>query len=245
MGYDILMLKVWLAPAAILGLAVGWTRYEADGVFNLFRGWFGLGVIAALFGLIFAWNQALPGRGGFWLESALLFFAAYGGGCLIGGVFASLVSRPVPATVRSGRPTTPAPAAPSPSPQTPSSLVRRETEPTTPQTLARRPAPSATAVEFARGPARAARIEGEELYPGARPPGFAVPRGGLPDDLKRINGVDDDNEGRLHTLGVWHFDQIASWTPDNVAWIASYLGLPGRIEHEDWVGQARSLASGG
>ncbi|WP_218823402.1 hypothetical protein [Inquilinus limosus] len=74
--------------------------------------------------------------------------------------------------------------------------------------------------------------------------GLAAPRGGKADDLKRIKGIGPQNEGRLHGLGIWHFDQIAAWTKANVDWVGSFLAFPGRIEREDWVGQARQLAGG-
>ena len=52
-------------------------------------------------------------------------------------------------------------------------------------------------------------------------------------------------EGRLHALGIWHFSQIAAWTPDNVHWVGSYLSFPGRIDREQWIAQATQLAAGG
>ncbi len=84
----------------------------------------------------------------------------------------------------------------------------------------------------------------EEVFDGERPTGLASPRNGKADDLKRIRGIGPQNEGRLHGLGIWHFDQIAGWTADNALWVGSYLAFPGRIEREDWVGQAKLLAAG-
>jgi predicted flap endonuclease-1-like 5' DNA nuclease len=92
-------------------------------------------------------------------------------------------------------------------------------------------------------PEQAAPIAGERKHPGQRPPGIAtVP--GKADDLKRIRGIGPRNAGRLHQLGIWHFSQIAAWTDDNVKWVGSYLAFSGRIYREDWVAQARELASG-
>ena len=53
------------------------------------------------------------------------------------------------------------------------------------------------------------------------------------------------NEGRLHKLGIWHFDQIAEWTKADITWVGSYLSFPGRIEREKWVAQCKRLAAGG
>ncbi|MCE1237170.1 MAG: hypothetical protein LWW93_12540 [Hyphomicrobiales bacterium] len=80
---------------------------------------------------------------------------------------------------------------------------------------------------------------------GARPAGLLGPRDGKADDLKRIKGIGKQNEARLNALGVWHFDQIAAWTPANIGWAGSFLAFVGRIEREDWVGQAKVLAAGG
>lgn len=85
----------------------------------------------------------------------------------------------------------------------------------------------------------------EEGFEGAKPVGLAGPREGKHDDLKRIRGIGKQNEGRLHGLGIWHFDQIAGWSADEVKWVGGYLAFPGRIEREEWVSQAKVLATGG
>ena len=79
---------------------------------------------------------------------------------------------------------------------------------------------------------------------GARPTGLAAARGGVADDLKRIKGIGKVNEGRLNELGVFHFDQIAAWTRPEIRWVGTYLSFPGRIDREDWSGQAGLLAQG-
>lgn len=94
-------------------------------------------------------------------------------------------------------------------------------------------------------PRRSPPVRGEDKHKGARPYGFVSPRGGHGDDLKLIKGVERVNERRLHALGIWHFDQIASWTKANITWVGSYLAFPGRIERERWVAQAKTLARGG
>ena len=68
-------------------------------------------------------------------------------------------------------------------------------------------------------PQAAAPVEGEDSHEGARPLGLAGPRGGRADDLKLIRGVGRQNEQRLHALGVWHFDQIASWKAKDIAFV--------------------------
>jgi len=65
------------------------------------------------------------------------------------------------------------------------------------------------------------------------------------DELKRIKGIGAVFEKTLNGLGVYTFEQIASWTPDNVAWVEQSLSFPGRIGREDWINQAKILAEGG
>jgi predicted flap endonuclease-1-like 5' DNA nuclease len=80
---------------------------------------------------------------------------------------------------------------------------------------------------------------------GSKPAGLDAPRDGKADDLKRIRGIGKQNEGRLHGLGIWHFDQIANWSAPEATWVGGFLAFPGRIEREDWVAQAKILAAGG
>ena len=45
-------------------------------------------------------------------------------------------------------------------------------------------------------------------------------------------------------LGFYHFDQIAAWTAAEIAWVDDNLeGFKGRVSRDNWVGQARALAS--
>ena len=53
------------------------------------------------------------------------------------------------------------------------------------------------------------------------------------------------NEEKLNTLGVFHFAQIAGWSHSEALWVGTYLAFPGRIDREDWIGQAKVLAAGG
>lgn len=64
------------------------------------------------------------------------------------------------------------------------------------------------------------------------------------DDLKQISGVGPKLEGVLHDLGIWRFSQIAAFTPADVAWVDERLQFKGRIERDDWISQAKALASG-
>ncbi len=69
-------------------------------------------------------------------------------------------------------------------------------------------------------------------------------RGGQPDDLKKISGVGPKLEGLLHDNGVFHYDQIAAWTADEIAYMDDQLSFKGRIERDEWTSQAKALMEG-
>lgn len=81
---------------------------------------------------------------------------------------------------------------------------------------------------------------------GKRPEALDGPRGGKADNLKEIKGIGPKLEKLCNTLGFYHFDQIANWTDDEVAWVNANLeGFKGRVSRDEWVKQAKILASGG
>jgi NADH-quinone oxidoreductase subunit E len=74
---------------------------------------------------------------------------------------------------------------------------------------------------------------------------LAKPRAGGADDLKLIWGVGPKLEKMLNTMGVFHFDQVSSWTKKELAWVDSNLeGFKGRAIRDEWVKQAKKLAKG-
>ncbi len=64
------------------------------------------------------------------------------------------------------------------------------------------------------------------------------------DDLKKISGVGPALEKKLHALGVTSFQQIAEFSPEKIAEVDEQLNFKGRIEREDWIGQAKTLMAG-
>ena len=79
---------------------------------------------------------------------------------------------------------------------------------------------------------------------GTAPGAIAQPRNGQADDLKKIKGVGPKLETLLHALGVFHFDQITAWGPEDVVWMDENLnGFKGRVSRDDWVAQAKALTS--
>jgi predicted flap endonuclease-1-like 5' DNA nuclease len=65
------------------------------------------------------------------------------------------------------------------------------------------------------------------------------------DDLKRIRGIGVLIEKKLNSMGIVAYEQIANWTADDIDRVSQSLDFKGRIERENWVEQARILASGG
>ncbi|WP_439120832.1 endonuclease [Marivita sp.] len=81
---------------------------------------------------------------------------------------------------------------------------------------------------------------------GTKPATLTAAREGGPDNLKEIKGVGPKMEKMLHSMGFFHFDQIANWTADEEAWVNANLeGFKGRVSRDNWVEQAKILASGG
>ena len=88
---------------------------------------------------------------------------------------------------------------------------------------------------FERTDARAKRLN-------AAFKGFKKPKGEA-DDLTKIKGVSADLAGRLGTIGVIKYEQIANFSDDDIANVDEALSLNGRLEKEDWVGQAQKLVA--
>ena len=61
------------------------------------------------------------------------------------------------------------------------------------------------------------------------------------DDLEDIVGIGPVINGKLRSMGVTTFSQLANWTTADAERIGGELDFPGRIEREDWIEQARTL----
>jgi len=258
MGYLLTFHAGWLLAALAIGAVTGWMTFvpgEAARSAPWLR-WTGLGLaIAALVAVV----KVAPQRFGYWIELGVLFLLAYALGCLLGawlrgrlasaetspatghaaaftamppssaGSTSPAAQKPVPAAAKSPQPE-PKPAAPVPVVDNPVPA------PSTPSPTMPTPASGAGGSDSVPGPAPA--------LAGQKPVGLAAPRTGGADDLTLIRGIGPKNEAILHGLGVWHFDQIADWRADEVAWVNGAIAFPGRIEREHWIAQARLLAAG-
>lgn len=63
------------------------------------------------------------------------------------------------------------------------------------------------------------------------------------DDLTRIKGIGKIMEKKLHDLGIYSFQQLASLSPEEARRINAAIDFPGRVERERWIEQARSLTA--
>jgi len=64
---------------------------------------------------------------------------------------------------------------------------------------------------------------------------------GVSDDLKKLPGVSPAIEKKLNDLGIFHFWQIAAFSPDAAHNIGEEVGLPGRVG--GWIAQAKELSA--
>ena len=85
------------------------------------------------------------------------------------------------------------------------------------------------------GPETAPRVTSQSKVPRSAPLG----------DLKRIRGIGVLIEKKLNSMGVVAYEQIANWNAADIDRVSQSLDFKGRIERENWVEQARILASGG
>lgn len=73
----------------------------------------------------------------------------------------------------------------------------------------------------------------------------SAPVSGEADDLRKIKGLGPKMLALLHSLGITRYEQIASWTDADLDELDTRLGsFAGRPRRDNWVEQARLLASG-
>jgi predicted flap endonuclease-1-like 5' DNA nuclease len=127
-------------------------------------------------------------------------------------------------------------------PATPTPAATPVAAPTAASAPAADVAPTASSAPSAdMGYLRSVRSEalvGSDAARALRPKGEA-------DDLKRIRGIGVLIEKKLNSLGVTHYEQVANWTGADIERISNLLDFKGRIERENWIEQARILATGG
>ena len=86
--------------------------------------------------------------------------------------------------------------------------------------------------------------EQSQESPGYNPDWLLSAPRGQKDNLQAIFGIGPKLELQLNNLGIFHFDQIAQFSNDDILWVARHLkSFPGRIVRDRWISQAESLSS--
>ena len=81
---------------------------------------------------------------------------------------------------------------------------------------------------------------------GKKPEGLAAARDGKADDLKKIEGIGPVLEERLNEWGIFHYDQIAAWGAEEVAYADNNVPrFKGRCSRDKWVAQAKIIVTEG
>lgn len=105
-------------------------------------------------------------------------------------------------------------------------------------------AAGASAAEAAGGAAdKAKETVQDAVQTGDNMPKIAAAVGD-PDDLTKIKGVGPKLAETCQSLGVTRFDQISKWSAADIEEVDQYLKFKGRITRDNWVEQAKFLASG-
>ncbi len=61
-------------------------------------------------------------------------------------------------------------------------------------------------------------------------------------DLTQINGIGPYIEQKLNEIGIYNYQQISNFKDEDIRVLTELIDFfPGRIERDDWVGQAESL----
>jgi len=62
------------------------------------------------------------------------------------------------------------------------------------------------------------------------------------EDLTKISGIGPYIEQKLNEIGVYNFEQISRFKDEDIKVLTELIDFfPGRIERDDWVGQAENL----
>lgn len=80
-----------------------------------------------------------------------------------------------------------------------------------------------------------------EEEPEKKPELLSSARNGKKDALTKIKGLGPKMEEKVNTAGIYHFDQIASWTEADFEWLKANTTFARRAKKEDWVSQAKSF----
>ena len=84
--------------------------------------------------------------------------------------------------------------------------------------------------------------DNEEAKPELNFASFGKADASQKDDLKLISGIGPFIEEKLNGIGIYTFDQISKFKKEDIETVTQLIKFfPGRIERDDWPGQAEKL----
>ena len=92
------------------------------------------------------------------------------------------------------------------------------------------------------GSARAAYLNYSKTKPELNFDHIGIAHTSNKEDLTRINGIGPYIEQKLNVIGIYNFEQISKLEEADIRVLTELIDFfPGRIERDDWVGQAKLL----
>ncbi len=64
---------------------------------------------------------------------------------------------------------------------------------------------------------------------------------GKKDALTQIKGIGPKMEAQLNEVGIYHFEQIANWSEENIKWLEQNTTFAHRAKKDLWINQAKAL----
>ncbi|HEY8126651.1 MAG TPA: hypothetical protein VIF88_14670 [Methylocystis sp.] len=249
MSYLLTLGWPWFAAACALGALAGYATTSRVNDAPAAPGWNIIAIVVTLgAGAAASWLGLFDGRAALTLDVSLIAMLAYLVGLPVGGALkatqaapAFAAKRPIVVLRGASRDVGESTAAPSLEPQ---DEIVATAEPATPISVEPALDALASASKALNGKAAQMRAPSGRAAPGAPPAALPGPRNGAADDLAKIKGVGPKSVEKLHALGVFHYDQIAGWSDDNVKWIEAALGAAGRVKRNGWIAQAQALSGG-
>lgn len=253
MSYLLTLGWPWFAAACGLGALAGYVTTSPAKDAPAAPGWNFIAIAVTLgAGAAVSWLGLLDGRAALTMDVLLIAALAYLIGLPVGGALKTTQAAPVyvakrPIVVLRGATRDVCESTVTPSPQSQEDqdeIVATAAQPATPTSVEPALEAAASAAKALNEKAAQMRAPTGKMAPGARPAALSAPRNETADDLAKIKGVGPKSVEKLHALGVFHYDQIAGWSDDNVKWIEASIGAAGRVKRNGWVEQAQALSGG-
>ncbi|ULO23589.1 hypothetical protein [Methylocystis sp. SB2] len=252
MSYLLTLGWPWFAAACGLGALAGYVTTSPAKDAPAAPGWNVIAIAVTLgAGAAASWLGLLDGRAALTMDVLLIAALAYLIGLPVGGALKTTQAAPAYAAKRpivvlrgATRGDYGSTVAPSPEPQDEQHEIVAPAQPEMATSVEPALEAAASAAKALNEKAAQMRAPSAKMAPGVPPAALPAPRDGAADDLAKIKGVGPKSVEKLHALGVFHYDQIAGWSDDNVKWIEASIGAAGRVKRNGWIEQAQALSGG-